>query len=679
MSHPTSSTAYDRVLEAFTSHGLAVEVKSGRAYAQAPGHSAADRSVVITATSGQVLIYSHSDPTADVLDAVGLTSADLFDNPKTGITYTYADGRQVHRSPEKKFRQSGNTKGRSLFRAEKLTGAPDALVFVVEGEKDVLALEAVGQLAVCSAGGAGKAHLFDWTPLQGRTVVVVADKDEAGAKHAAGVVDQLSGIAESVSVVVARAGKDAADHIAAGHTVDEFDSVATDFDSEPAGGRRLKVVRGSEVKTKRLEWVIPEWAPAGALTLLAGREGLGKSTIAASFCAHITNGTLEGALHGQPRNVIYIHTEDAREFTVAPRLRAAGADMDRVLFIDVHTDTTESGTLVLPFDTSALERVIAAHDVAFVVLDAATSAMDSRLRGNDNNDVRAYLEPLGQLAARQGCVVLGLVHFGKRDGADTGKLILGSLAWSQVARSVLSVALDAESGNLVVSNTKGNLAGGMRTMEATIESATLATEDGETSVGVLRWLGESNHDVRDLLAAEDATSEDRSEAEMWLADYLTEHGRVASSEVKTNARKIGISESTLKRAAKKIGVHSEPVGFPRLTYWALPAQSAHCATVISPMREPTGPTEPTGSDQDKRCEPTEPQSQSAHPSEHEPTATRLCNICGKPKQGNGLAHVDCVLRQQNQSIDNHGYQPQTPGAQVAHWIGSGRPVTPDAA
>ena len=46
-----------------------------------------------------------------------------------------------------------------------------------------------------------------------------------------------------------------------------------------------------------------------------------------------------------------------REHTVAPRLKAAGADMSLVLFVDVETETSTSGTVTLPFDNGADARV----------------------------------------------------------------------------------------------------------------------------------------------------------------------------------------------------------------------------------------------------------------------------------------------------------------------------------
>lgn len=221
-------TALDRLRDHWHSQGLVWQDQGAdTAAAQAPGHSLADRSVTFRRIAGRVLMNSHADDKDSVLADLGLTTADLFDDPK-GIEYQYSDGRTVFRSPTKKFRQAGNTKGTTLYRAERLvehqTGVP---VYVVEGEQDVHALESVGAVAVCSAMGAGKAKMFDWAPLTGHTVVIVADNDQAGEKHAAQVLEILQPIAEAVVVVTAMTGKDAADHIAAGHGLDEFQVVET--------------------------------------------------------------------------------------------------------------------------------------------------------------------------------------------------------------------------------------------------------------------------------------------------------------------------------------------------------------------------------------------------------------------------------------------------------------------
>ncbi|MBF6536864.1 AAA family ATPase [Nocardia farcinica] len=634
-----SVTAYDRLVSALQAAGCTVVDKGDHGSASTPGHSAADRGTTFRRYEDGVLLWCHNADREQVLAELGITQADLFDSPRT--TYAYPDGRAVtrlFRNGKRQFAQSGNKAGTALFGSDALPADTTTTVYVVEGEKDVLAARAVGAAAVSQAQGAamspGKA---DWSPLAERPVVVVADADDPGRARAEKVVQHLRRIAASVTLAEPKDGKDLADHIAAGHGL--ADLVVIGQATPP---RRLKITRGSEVQTKRVRWVDQDWIPAGSLVLLAGREGLGKSTIAASKCAQITRGTLEGEWYGTPRNVIYLHTEDARDFTVVPRLRAAGADLDRVLFIDVVSEYSETDALVLPDDIGELERVVVAEDVAFIVLDAATSAMSSDLSGKDDRQVRQFLEPLSQMAARRDCVVLGLCHFGKRDGNDTGKLILGSIAWSQVARSVLSVAKDEDTGNLIVTNTKANLAPRTRSMEAVIESTTVPTDDGLAEVGVLRWLGETTVDARDLLGGpvDDTDVVERSEAEQVILAYLEDRGGSApAADVLKHARAVGLSDNATKKARIKAKVRTERQGFGKGASWVWTID-APIDSIDSHSRERA---------------PMEPMAESSPPSEVPAAASPAdpCPVCGLTLGAiaapDGI-HPDC-RRKRLQSID----------------------------
>lgn len=95
-------------------------------------------------------------------------------------------------------------------------------VWVVEGEKDAEAVGRTGEVGTCNPGGAGKWRKEYGDSLRGAHVVVVADKDEPGYRHAYEVATSLEGVAASVRMVEAATGKDAADHLAAGHGLDEF-------------------------------------------------------------------------------------------------------------------------------------------------------------------------------------------------------------------------------------------------------------------------------------------------------------------------------------------------------------------------------------------------------------------------------------------------------------------------
>jgi len=241
-----TDTAYQRLLDDLRNDGRLVNEDGGRAMGQCPAHDDTNPSLAITAVEGQVLVHCHAGClTETVMKSLGRSLADLYDDRK-GASYRYSDGRIVNRKAGKRFSQQGNTKGAALYRVERIGDA--TAVYVVEGEKDVHAVEAVGGTAVCSAMGAGKADKFDWTPLKDRAVIIVADKDEPGHKHARQVAGLLGGVAASVKVVEAKAGKDAADHIAAGHGLDDFVEVEQP-QPEPAA-----VIDGAELLDDVRDW-----------------------------------------------------------------------------------------------------------------------------------------------------------------------------------------------------------------------------------------------------------------------------------------------------------------------------------------------------------------------------------------------------------------------------------------
>lgn len=438
-----------------------------------------------------------------------------------------------------------------------------------------------------------------------------------------------------------------------------------------SGGRRLLVTRGSQVKAKRLVWWEFGLVLQYAINLLAAREGKGKSTVASSWAARETRagGT-----------ILWIGTEESREQAIVPRLIAAGADMDKVIFVDVQTDVG-TGALVFPLDLHAIENVVREHSVTMIFLDPAKAVVPPGFSGNDDIAVRQYLEPIAALADRCKVTIIGLAHFGKRTGADSGQLMLGSVAWSQVARCVLSIADDPETGTRVLTNTKANYAGTDRSVEFHITNTVIDTDDGPTEIGSVEWLGDTTLDARDLLAgADDDDQGERTAAGHWLEDYLTANGPTPSKIIKAEAAKEKISEATLKRAKRKLAVEDRSSGFPRTSTWYLPSQLTGEPTGVS--REPTEPTEPTGLDQQERREPTGAHSQSAHVHVSEPTVeptatettpvaptpldTRRqelrarrtvrvkgkevprCYICTKPVMaGQGDAHLGCTSKQES--------------------------------
>ncbi|WP_280410088.1 toprim domain-containing protein [Nocardia brasiliensis] len=99
-------------------------------------------------------------------------------------------------------------------------------IYVCEGEKDVQRANRAGLIATCNVGGAGSwtAEHARWLAGAGR-IVVVADRDRPGYRHAAKVADTLTGRVGEVRVLQARSGKDLCDHFDAGHQLEDLEPV----------------------------------------------------------------------------------------------------------------------------------------------------------------------------------------------------------------------------------------------------------------------------------------------------------------------------------------------------------------------------------------------------------------------------------------------------------------------
>lgn len=335
--------------------------------------------------------------------------------------------------------------------------------------------------------------------------------------------------------------------------------------------RKVVVTLASQIEPRPVRWLWPDRIPAGALTLLAGREGIGKSLVGVHLAAQLTRGTLPGQREGRPARVMFATSEDAWEFTMVPRLLAAGADLTRVGRVQVDDAGMVTG-ITTPVDVPELSAYIGAHDVAMLVLDPLTSVMDGRIDAHRDREVRTALEPLGKLAEDTGAAVLGLVHLGKGIGTDPVNLILGSRAFSAVARLALVAARDPDDdATNVLSVEKSNLGRiDVAALTYRIDGAQVATEEGPAGAGVLVWTGETDRRVRDIMADHGDERTERDEAADWLTAYLTDSGgEAAARDIFKAARSERIAERTLKRARARAGVQSERRGFGRGSVWVL--------------------------------------------------------------------------------------------------------------
>lgn len=192
--------------------------------------------------------------------------------------------------------------------------------------------------------------------------------------------------------------------------------------------------RMSDVSSRTIHWAWTGRLALGYLTVQTGEEGLGKSVFAAWLAAQATLGQLEGVWRGKPVDVLIVGTEDGLEDTWKPRLTLAGADGDRVSFLDldalgVHWNIRDG--------IEKLREAISENNAKLVVFDALLDNLPPATGGENINSptfVRSALGPLKNLVNELGITGLISLHPPKSRGVAFRDLVQASQAFSAIPR-----------------------------------------------------------------------------------------------------------------------------------------------------------------------------------------------------------------------------------------------------
>ncbi|KXO95008.1 hypothetical protein AXK56_20710 [Tsukamurella pulmonis] len=256
--------AFDRLRDLFQAQGRNFRDEGRDRFRVAtPGHSDTDDGTVVWEPEpGRAAIHAFNGEVADVMAEFNLTWADLYDEPRKGVVYSYLDGHRVHRRPgrngkSKAISQDPGRKGNALYGIPFPDGEP---VYVVEGEGNVEAVKRAGAVATTSCGGAKSARKADWAPLVGHEVTIVRDRDAAGKEFVRQVAEALDALGVTYRVVEAAEGAhDVVDHLGAlGLSLDDL--VPVEPDPEPADV--ISINRGTSKRNSGDEIPFdPAWYP----------------------------------------------------------------------------------------------------------------------------------------------------------------------------------------------------------------------------------------------------------------------------------------------------------------------------------------------------------------------------------------------------------------------------------
>ena len=332
------------------------------------------------------------------------------------------------------------------YRAELLERYPKAKLLIAEGEATAETLQAEldpsAWLVLGSYGTSYDPVDEALRPLLGREVTLIPDADEPGLRHMQNLACRLWRLGMDPNRIRILQGYDLGDfkrslpeliaRKAKPVSVEQLES----WQSEPS-----KVVRSSGYipwvtgqpdfstpsqlasSAQAVDWLWSGYLAKGAVTLLAGREKAGKSTLLFSLMRALISGEPMLGLSTRRCKVIYVSEETAS--VLVPKLQRFGlAQADEELSIMTRAYPKPSFEQLC----KAVQTQAQSTGAEVVIIDTLSYWLG--LEGDAENSAGAViksLEPLLGLAAA-GLAVLVTHHVAKASGEVRGSTALGALA-----------------------------------------------------------------------------------------------------------------------------------------------------------------------------------------------------------------------------------------------------------
>ena len=498
---------------------------------------------------------------------------------------------------------------------------PAKIIFLTAGVTDRLVLSGLiagdnlgaDYFAFTTGGGEGEnLEKFDTLlrpVLEGRVVAVVADNDAAGELGAKKRARYLIQFAADVRIIRppqewnGKQIKDLRDFVAAADNASEVlpwiieafenaESVTSDTvvawnlpapskQGKTSQNKRPILVRVSDVEEKVTLWLWENKIPLGALSLLIGLAGVGKSFWTVYMTAIITNGW--DWPDGKPckkGSVLFFYGEEGIADTYKQRFRANGADQSKIIFLNGveevgdNKEWTEIDVTLKMVDVigTAIKQTAekTGLPVKMVVIDPISNYWGD-ISENSNAEVRSVLKPLQRLAEKTGVAFVMIQHEGKGEKEHAQQRSLGSTGIAAICRADWGIFIDPNDKNKrIFAPVKVNCGYNHTAVSYRITPPDGTVEIIETSIENL-----TGDDIASALRQAKAgkrgpKTEKLGDCVNQIKDMLKDKD-VLASEIKELLRLKGFGASTIQEAKKMLGVTTVQSGKERL--WHFPSDS----------------------------------------------------------------------------------------------------------
>jgi hypothetical protein len=348
-----------------------------------------------------------------------------------------------------------------------------------------------------------------------------------------------------------------------GASADGFEAVWRSNGHHP----EIEDVVAASVETRAIRWLWNNRVPLGKLSLFDGDPGVGKSVVTLDLAARVSAGRpFPDGAPCEAGNVLICNVEDGIDDTVAPRLLAHGADMERVYIVNGVPDG-KGGTrlLELPDDLTLLESKILQREATLMIVDPIMTLLSGDIY--KDRESRRALTPVRDMAERTACAIVGVRNLNKSVGLRAIQRGGGNMGLIGVARAGAFFAEHPDDDALrVMAQHKSNLA----TTPPSLSYRVVSSEVHKTAR--VQWEGRTEHNA-DSLASGPASPAKRSkldEAREFLRDELSD-GPMWAKEIVQDAIDAAIAQATLYTAKAALRVRSEKIGVEGWQ-WSLPPE-----------------------------------------------------------------------------------------------------------
>lgn len=390
-----------------------------------------------------------------------------------------------------------------------------------------------------SLGGVSSAALHNFLSERRdvKHIYLCLDHDEAGHDACARIFDELPGKYAVTQLIPSK--KDWNEVLVKREENPDMEYLADTIELRKEKENLVPVTKMSEIQETVVEWLWYPFIPYSKVTLIQGDPGEGKTWLAMALAAACTNRKpLPNELPKEPFNVFYQSAEDGIGDTIKPRLKACGADLERVRVINEEEQP-------LSMTDPRLEQAIIQNNVKLVIMDPIQAYVGANVDMNRANEIRPLFRYLHGIAERTGAAIVLIGHLNKNAGAQATYRGLGSVDISAAVRSILHVGKvhKEESKDIrVVIQTKSSLAPKPTPVAYTLEH------------GFVEWIGEYEITVEELMTGKTGKQQETKmdQGVKLIQELLSQRKVMYVADLDASGAKHKISERTMRTARKAI-------------------------------------------------------------------------------------------------------------------------------